>query len=103
MTGKGQFLFQSQSKAKPKNAQITAQLHSSHTLVMLKFLQASLQQYVNSEVPDVQAGFWKGPDAGKDWGQEKKGMTEEEMVGWHHLLMDMSQGKLQELVIDREA
>ena len=27
---------------------------------MLKILQASLQQYVNSELPDVQAGFWKG-------------------------------------------
>ena len=26
----------------------------------------------------------KGPDAGKDWGQEEKGMTEDEMVGWHH-------------------
>ena len=24
------------------------------------------------------------PDAGKNWGQEKKGMTEDEMVGWHH-------------------
>ena len=23
-------------------------------------------------------------DAGKDWGQEEKGMTEDEMVGWHH-------------------
>ena len=33
MTGKGQFSFQSQSKAMPKNAQITGQLHSSHTLV----------------------------------------------------------------------
>ena len=32
-TGKGQFLFQSQRKAVPKNAQTTAQLHSSHTLV----------------------------------------------------------------------
>ena len=31
-TGKGQFSFQSQSKAMPKNAQITTQLHSSHTL-----------------------------------------------------------------------
>ena len=28
----------------------------------------------------------KDPDAGKDWRQEKKGMTEDEMVGWHHQL-----------------
>ena len=26
----------------------------------------------------------KDSDAGKDWGQEKKGMTEDEMAGWHH-------------------
>ena len=45
----------------PKNAQTTAQLHLSHTSkVMLKILQARLQQYVNYEVPDVQAGFRKG-------------------------------------------
>ena len=44
----------------PKNAQTTAQLHSSHTLVMFKILQARLQQYVNRELPDVQAGFRKG-------------------------------------------
>ena len=46
----------------PKNVQTTAQLHSSHTLVklMLKILQARLQQYVNCELPDVQAGFRKG-------------------------------------------
>ena len=44
----------------PKNAQTTAQLHSSHTLVMLKILKARLQQYVNCELPDVQVGFWKG-------------------------------------------
>ena len=30
--------------------------------------------------------FWKDPDAGKDWGQEEKGMTENEVVGWHHQL-----------------
>ena len=41
----------------PKNAQTTAQLHSSH---MLKILQARLQQYVNCELPDVQTGFRKG-------------------------------------------
>ena len=34
-TGKGQFSFQSQRKAMPKNAQATAQLHSSHTLTKL--------------------------------------------------------------------
>ena len=28
----------------------------------------------------------KDPDAGKDWGQEEKGMTEDEMVGWFHRL-----------------
>ena len=28
----------------------------------------------------------KGPDAGKNWRQEEKGMTEDEMVGWHHQL-----------------
>ena len=60
-TWKGQFSFQPQRKAMPKNAQTTAQLHSSHMLIkMLKILQARLQQYVNSELPDVQAGFRKG-------------------------------------------
>ena len=47
-------------KATPKNAQTTAQLHLSHTLVMLKILQARLQQYLNRELPDVQAGLRKG-------------------------------------------
>ena len=28
----------------------------------------------------------KDPDPGKDWGQEEKGMTEDEMVEWHHQL-----------------
>ena len=30
--------------------------------------------------------IWKDPDVGKDWRREEKGMTEEEMVGWHHQL-----------------
>ena len=57
-TGKGQFSFQSQRKAMPKNAQTNAQLHSSK--VMVKILQARLQQYMSHELPDVQAGFRKG-------------------------------------------
>ena len=48
-TGKGQISFQSQRKAMPKNAQTTAQLHSSHML-----------GYGNRELPDVQTGFRKG-------------------------------------------
>ena len=37
--------------------------------------------------PDVKSWLiGKDPDAGKDWGQEEKGMTEDEMVGWHHWL-----------------
>ena len=43
----------------PKNAETTLQLYSSHTLVMFKILQARLQQYVNREHLDVQAGFRK--------------------------------------------
>ena len=37
--------------------------------------------------PDVKNWLiWKDPDAGKDWRQEEKGITEDEMVGWHHWL-----------------
>ena len=60
-TGKGQFSFQSQRKAKPKNVQTTTQLYSFYiSKVMLKIIQARLQWYVNQELPDVQAGFRKG-------------------------------------------
>ena len=47
--GKGQFSFQSQRRIMPKKVQTTAQLHSFHLLakLMLKILQASLQQYVS--------------------------------------------------------
>ena len=58
--------IQSQREAMPKNVQTTTQLHSSHTLpskVILTILQARLQQYVNRELPDVQAGFRKGRGA----------------------------------------
>ena len=61
-TGKGQFSFQSQRKAMPKNAhfECTIALISHASKVMLKILQARLQQYVNHELPDVQTGFRKG-------------------------------------------
>ena len=47
----------------------------------------------------------KDPDAGKDGGQEEKGMTKDEMVGWHHQLngCDVSLSKFREMLKDRKA
>ena len=45
----------------------------------------------------------KESDAAKDWRQEEKGMTKDEMVGWHHQLVDVSLNKLQEMLKNREA
>ena len=41
-------------------------------------------QYFGCLMQRVDIG--KDPDAGRDWGQEEKGMTEDEMAGWHHEL-----------------
>ena len=54
--------------------------------------------------PDVKSWLiGKDPDAGKDWGQEQKGTTEDKMVGWHHWLVGLGLGGLWELVMDRKA
>ena len=54
--------------------------------------------------PDVKNWLiGKDPNAGKDQRQEEKGMTEDEMVGWHHQLNGHEFGKLPQLVMDREA
>ena len=54
--------------------------------------------------PDAKTWLiWKDPDAGKDWGQEEKRTTEDEMVGLIADSVDMSLGKLRELVMDRKA
>ena len=45
----------------------------------------------------------KDSDAGKDWGQEEKGMGEDEMAGWHHGVNGRSLSELWGLVMDREA
>ena len=61
--GKCQFSFQSQDwkgNAKECPNYHTVVLISHASKIMLKILQASLQQYMNNELPDVQAGFRKG-------------------------------------------
>ena len=45
----------------------------------------------------------KDPDAGKDWGRNVKGVTEDEMVGWHHQLNGHEFEQLWERVKDKEA
>ena len=45
----------------------------------------------------------KDSDAGRDWGQEEKGTTEDEMAGWHHQLNGRWVSELREMVMDREA
>ena len=42
-------------------------------------------------------------DAGRDWGQEEKGTTQDEMAGWHHRLDDVSLSELREMLMEREA
>ena len=55
-------------------------------------------------LPDAKSWLiGKDPDVGEDWGQQEKGTTEDEMVGWHHQLNGHEFGWTQELVIDREA
>ena len=65
---------------------MTEQLSLSHaSKVMLKILQARLQQYVNRELPDVQAGFRKGrgtrdPIANIHWIIEKARVPEKHLL-----------------------
>ena len=81
-----------------KRDQILKEINPEYSLegLMLKLQYfGHLMQRANSEKTD----------AGKDWMQEEKGMTGDEMFGWHHWLhaMDISLSKLSDVVKDREA
>ena len=55
-------------------------------------------------LPDAKSWLTgKDSDAGRDWGQDGKGTTEDEMAGWHHQLDGRELSELRELVMDREA
>ena len=71
----------------PKNAQTTAQSYSSQMLVMLKILQARLQQYMNRELPDVQAGFRKGRETRDHIAKHSLGHRKSKRVPEKHLLL----------------
>ena len=54
--------------------------------------------------PDAKSWLiWKDPDAGKDWGQEEKGATEDKMTEGHHQLDGHDLNKLWEIVKDRKS
>ena len=58
----------------------------NHTWIFIGRTDAKAEAWILWP-PDVKSWLiWKDPDAGKNWGQEKKGTTADEMVGWHHLL-----------------
>ena len=88
-TGKGPFSFQSQRKAMSKDAPTTAQMYSSQhaSEVMLKILQARLQQYVNSELLDIQAGFRKDQIAHIHWIIKEGGKFQEKKKKQTHLFL----------------
>ena len=56
-----------------------------------------------AETPVLWPLIGKDPDAGRDWGQEEKGTTEDEMAGCITNSIDMSLIELRELVMFREA
>ena len=64
-TGKCEISFHFQRKVMPKNVKTIVHLGLFHMLskVMLKTLEARLQQYVNQKIPYVQVGFWRGRGA----------------------------------------
>ena len=60
--------------------EIKTALHIRLNMIILGLIGCKFISDVKSQL------IGKDPDAGKDWRQEEKGTTEDEMVGWHHLL-----------------
>ena len=84
--------------ARRSNQSILKEINPEYSLEGL-MLKLKLQYFVHLM---QRADSFEKTASGKDWRQEEKGTTEDEMVGWHHLSMDMSLSKLWELVMDRK-
>ena len=67
--------------ARRSNQSILKEINPKYSLEGL-MLKLKLQYLPNAKRQLIE----KDPDAGKDWRQEEKGTTEDEMVGWHHRL-----------------
>ena len=83
--------------ARRSNQSILNEINPKYSLEGLMLVEAPIVWR-----PDAKSWvIGKDSDAGEDW-REEKGTTEDEIVGWHHGLMDMSLSKLWEMVKDRE-
>ena len=61
------------------NASINIGVHMSFQIsIFFQFIYLGVEPHVKSCL------IGKDSDAGRDWGQEEKGTTEDEMAGWHH-------------------
>ena len=70
--------------ARKSNQSILKELNPEYSLEGLMLNEAEAPIFWPPDEKNWLAG--KDPDAGKDWRQEEKGMTEDKMVGWHHWL-----------------
>ena len=79
-------------------------LKGNQSCIFIGRTDAEAETPVCIRPPDAKSQLiGKNPDAGKNGRRVEKGVTENDMVGWHHQLMDMGLSKLQELVMVREA
>ena len=69
--------------ARKSNQSVLKEISPEYSLERLK-LKLKLQYF--GHLMRRTDSLEKDPDAGRDWGQEEKGMTEDEMAGWHHRL-----------------
>ena len=61
-------------------------LSATNSVGFNQFLKDSVLLCLRAIFLDFEIECYFNPDAGRDWGQEEKGTTEDEMVGWHHRL-----------------